>query len=28
VERIKSGLTQKTEGQITFIEGHKGYYIL
>ena len=28
VERIKSGLTQKTEGQITFIEGDKGYYIL
>ena len=28
VERIKDGLTQKTEGQITFIEGDKGYYIL
>ncbi len=28
VERIKDGLTQKTEGQISFVEGDKGYYIL
>ncbi len=28
VERIKDGLIQKTEGQISFVEGEKGYYIL
>jgi uncharacterized YigZ family protein len=28
IETIKNGLTQKCEGQISIIEGDKGYYIL
>lgn len=28
VDKIKAGLTQKTEGQLEFIEGEKGYFTL